>query len=54
MYYDDSVVIASNQFTDPCIKLRRVQITHVLLSDDGKIFECEEINPDHVPIAKGA
>lgn len=50
---ESSLFITSNQFTDPRIKLRRIQITRVLLSDDGKNVECEEINPDHVPMANG-
>lgn len=46
-------MITSDQFTDPRTKLRRIQITRVLLSDDGRNVQYEEINRDYVPMANG-
>ncbi|KAH8127542.1 gluconolactonase precursor [Trichoderma asperelloides] len=50
---DNSLFITSNQFTDPDTNKLRIQITRVLLSDDGSSVQCEEINPEQVPMANG-
>lgn len=50
---DNSLFITSNQFTDPDTNKLRIQITRVLLSDDGTSVQCEEINPEQVPMANG-
>jgi gluconolactonase len=50
---DYALFITSNQFTDPQTHTRRIQITRVLLPKDGGRTRCEEINPDHVPMANG-
>lgn len=48
---DNALFITSNQFTDPKTRKRRIQITRVLLPCDGSQVHCEEIHPEHVPMA---
>lgn len=51
---DNTLIITSNQFTDPTTGDRMIQITRVHLPHDGSSeARCEEVNPSGVPMANG-
>lgn len=51
---DNTLIITSNQFTDPTTGDRKIQITRVHLPQDGSSeTRCEELNPVGVPMGNG-